>query len=67
MNKKSKTKTNMQIQSTDWWLPEGKWIGEGKMNKESQLYGDGWKLDLGGKHLWFIQKSDYNVVHMKCV
>lgn len=42
-------KTNQHI-DTDWWLPEGKWVEWGKMGKGGHLYGDWWKLDLGGKH-----------------
>ena len=40
--KKKKTKTNAEIQRTDWWLPEGKGVGrEGEMGEGNQLYGDG--------------------------
>lgn len=42
----NKTKTNLQILTTDWWLPgEGGWE-EGKMGEEDQLSGDIWQLDL---------------------
>ena len=46
MNKPNQTKTNMQIQRTKSWLPEGQGQGEGKMGKGDQLYGDEWKLNF---------------------
>ena len=29
MDKNNKTETNSQIQRTDWWLPQGREVGEG--------------------------------------
>ena len=29
MNKQNKTKTNVQRQKTDWWLPRGRELGGG--------------------------------------
>ena len=40
MNKPNQTKTNTQIQGTEWWFPEGK----GEMDKGDELYGDGQKI-----------------------
>lgn len=43
MSKQNKTKTNVQIQRTDLWLPEAKRVkGMDKSGEEIQLYGDRW-------------------------
>lgn len=36
MNQQNKTKTNSEIQKPEWWLPEGKGVGEGELGKESK-------------------------------
>lgn len=66
-NKINKTKTNTQIQRTDWWLPLGKTgSGENEMVTGDQQYGEKWKLYfLAVSMQSYIQKLNYNVVHMK--
>ena len=32
----NKTEPNPQIQTTDWWLPEGRGVGVGKMGEGGQ-------------------------------
>lgn len=46
MNKQNKTKTNSQIQTTEWWLPEGRWWEEGELGEEGQIHGNERKLDF---------------------
>ena len=47
MSQPNYPKTNMQVQRTKQWLPEGKgWGGEDQIDEMGQLYGDRQKLNF---------------------
>ena len=57
LKEQNKTKTNLQIQRTDQWLPEGKEVvAQGKMDEGGQLYGD---------HFLVYNASKYSAIHLK--
>lgn len=51
LKKQNKTKTNLQIQRTDQWLPEGKEVvAHGEMDEGGQQYGDHFLVHTGLKY-----------------
>ena len=53
------------MRRTDWWLPEGKTVGEDQRGKGAHVYGD--RRLLVVNMMQSIQKSKYNDVHLKFI
>lgn len=52
-----------QIQTPDWWLPEGKGgLGEDEEGKGDQIYGDGRRLGFG----WWVRSRVYRYHIINC-